>query len=76
MPFIDMGIRRKLEDLVIDLFREKDVSIRVTLGQIVASLSKVTFFYVSERCLFMRGKRMKLTFFLSLSLMPFLFRPD
>ncbi|KAF9140902.1 hypothetical protein BGX30_005808 [Mortierella sp. GBA39] len=32
-------LRRKLEDLVIDLFREKDVSIRVTLGQIVASLN-------------------------------------
>ncbi|KAF9292856.1 hypothetical protein BGZ88_006040 [Linnemannia elongata] len=31
-------LRRKLEDSVIDLFREKDVSIRVTLGQIVASL--------------------------------------
>ncbi|KAF9540243.1 hypothetical protein EC957_004445 [Mortierella hygrophila] len=32
-------LRRKLEDLVIDLFREKDISIRVTLGQIVASLN-------------------------------------
>ncbi|KAF9143662.1 hypothetical protein BG015_000355, partial [Linnemannia schmuckeri] len=32
-------LRRKLEDLVIDLFREKDISIRVTLSQIVASLN-------------------------------------
>ncbi|KAK3831284.1 MAG: hypothetical protein JOS17DRAFT_139217 [Linnemannia elongata] len=33
------NLRRKLEDLVVDLFRGKDISIRVTLGQIVASLN-------------------------------------
>ncbi|KAF8931628.1 hypothetical protein BGZ47_011744 [Haplosporangium gracile] len=32
-------LRRKLEDLVINLFREKNISIRVTLSQIVASLN-------------------------------------
>lgn len=43
-------LRRKLEDLVIDLFREKDVSIRVTLGQIVASLNptKIIAIYAPE----------------------------
>ncbi|KAG0283168.1 hypothetical protein BGZ96_012466, partial [Linnemannia gamsii] len=32
-------LRRKLEDLVIGLFREKDISISITLGQIIASLN-------------------------------------
>ncbi|KAG0374542.1 hypothetical protein BGX24_010270, partial [Mortierella sp. AD032] len=32
-------LRRKLEYSVIDLFREKDISVRVTLGQIAASLN-------------------------------------
>ncbi|KAF9081749.1 hypothetical protein BGX23_000481 [Mortierella sp. AD031] len=32
-------LRHALEDLVIDLFREDDISVRVTLGQIAASLS-------------------------------------
>ncbi|KAF9127478.1 hypothetical protein BGW39_005845 [Mortierella sp. 14UC] len=43
-------LRRKLEDLIIDLFREKDISIRITLGQIVASLdpTKVIDIYAPE----------------------------
>ncbi|KAF9095069.1 hypothetical protein BGX29_009195, partial [Mortierella sp. GBA35] len=32
-------LRHALEDLVIDLFREDDISVRVTLGQIAASLN-------------------------------------
>ncbi|KAG0272787.1 hypothetical protein BGZ95_011427 [Linnemannia exigua] len=43
-------LRRKLEYAVIDLFREKDISVRVTLGQIVASLnpSKIIGIYAPE----------------------------
>jgi hypothetical protein len=64
-----LDFRRKLEDLVIDLFREEDISIRVTLGQIVASLSNESpILSAYERYPTRKKKNDKTNIILSLSL--------